>query len=105
MEEYAKIGALTHLPILVRFYKLLNEVFAYKITQNEANTLTMPQVIEKIEREGGPQRLDTVLALKFDWNEFKNSWTGIYINICTFYIDLIYIFRNKCTSIGDGVQR
>lgn len=77
MEEYAKLGTMVHLPILVRFYKLLNEVFAYKLTQKEASTLTMIQVLEKLEREGGPQRLDTVISLKYDWSEFKSSWAGI----------------------------
>lgn len=77
MEEQVRLCALGHLPTLVHFYTLLNETFGYKITQKEAEKMTVPQCIEKLEKEGGPQALDTVMALKQAWLEFKAAWGGI----------------------------
>ena len=79
MDEQMRLCALSHLPTLVQFYNLVNETLEYKITQNEASTMTVPQCIEKLEKEGGPQVADTVLALRNSWADFKVAWSGILI--------------------------
>lgn len=52
--------------------------------------MTVPQCIEKLEKEGGQQVLDTVLALKQSWTELKAAWGGIFF-FCNLFIYFILL--------------
>jgi hypothetical protein len=73
LEERVKLKALVHLPTLVSFYKLLRETFAYKITQEQANSMTVPQCIELLQHDG----TQSAEAVKTAWESFKKAWGGI----------------------------
>jgi hypothetical protein len=75
LEERVRLRALVHLPTLVHFYKLINEAFAYKLTQQQTLALTVPQCIQLLGAEGPNSELATTLVQA--WEEFKHVWTNI----------------------------
>jgi hypothetical protein len=91
LEERLKLKALVHLPTLVSFYKLLRENFAYKITLEQANSMTVPQCIALLQNDGTQNAATTSSA----WQSFKEAWAGNPpLSLCFVYLKLI-IFRNK----------
>jgi hypothetical protein len=80
LEERIKLRAVAYLPVMVSFYKLLCESFAYKITEEEADMMSVPACIELLENEG-QQHNDLVSLLRKVWEDFKTAWRGILLFI------------------------
>jgi hypothetical protein len=68
--------SVAYLPVIASFYKLLCESFAHKITEDEADTMSVPECIALLEKEGR-QNNDLVILLRKVWADFKLAWTGI----------------------------
>lgn len=74
MDNETRLPAVGHLPELVYFYKLINNVFAFRLTEKDSLAFSVPQAIEHLAKYENPEVIE---LLNQKWNSFKKTWSEV----------------------------
>jgi hypothetical protein len=74
VKQRTKLTALKHLPELVYFYKLINQVFAFRLTEEDSLKTSVPGAIALLEKV---ETKETIQILKDRWESFKAAWLSV----------------------------
>jgi len=72
LEQRSRLRSLEHVPTLVAFYQLLNQVFACRLTREQAFSLSVPAAIEYLHFLN--EAISTIEQLKRAWESFQLTW-------------------------------
>jgi hypothetical protein len=66
------LNLLQYLPDMVHFYKVLQGLFAYRLTEEEANGLTVPECIDRLK---GFESEETIRNVRKMFESMKEKWS------------------------------
>jgi hypothetical protein len=74
IEERKSLSALKHIPLLVHFYSIIHNVFAYRITEEESLKMSIKEAINMLRKFEEKSVVDSIAKL---FEELKSAWTVI----------------------------
>lgn len=92
-DQKSQYAIMKHLPTVVQFYVELNKIVDYKITQTEANKLTVPGVLKKLCKSS-----DKIWSL---WDKLKTVWKSIREVVRLDECAVAQIFEGEAAQIDD----
>lgn len=88
LQERVRLRAISFLPVLVNFYKLLTSSFSYRVTEQQAMELSVPKCIDIIRTMDRLARTKVADTLTKRWEEFKSAWSRIHLApLCLKHVD------------------
>lgn len=90
LQERIRLRAISFLPVLVNFYKLITSSFSYRLTEQQAMELTVPQCIDVIRTMDRQAKTKVADTLTKNWEEFKAAWSRIKVMLLSFGLFLIF---------------
>jgi len=107
LEQRGRLRSLEHVPKLVAFYQLLNQVFAWRLTREQAFDMSVPDAIEHLRTLNEAE--STIRQLKRAWDAMKLTWQALLdtqlAGCGQFVVPAIKDetkFGNMVTSLDDG---